>query len=54
MKNKDYTLVTSPPPGSGAITAAILGVMDLYDPAPRDLHQALTWHRYTDFKGGGG
>ncbi|XP_023345665.1 glutathione hydrolase 1 proenzyme isoform X2 [Eurytemora carolleeae] len=48
LKNKGLTLVTSPPPGSGAITAAILGIMDLFNPAPIDLHKAKTWHRFAE------
>ena len=39
-------MISSPPPGSGAILASILGVMDAYQPGPRDLHRPLMWHRY--------
>ena len=38
-------MISSPPPGSGAILASILGVMDAYQPGPRDLHRPLMWHR---------
>ena len=29
-RNLGYTVISSPPPGSGAILASILGVMDTY------------------------
>jgi len=48
LKNSGYTVVTSPPPGSGAITAAILGIMDLFSPSPPDLHRTKTWHRFAE------
>ena len=48
LHNLGYTLLSSPPPGSGAILASILGVMDAYQPTPRDKHRPLTWHRYED------
>ena len=38
-------VISSPPPGSGAILASILGVMDAYQPGSRDLHRPLIWHR---------
>ena len=45
LHNLGYTVISSPPPGSGAILASILGVMDSYRPNPRDKHRPLTWHR---------
>ena len=41
LKNLKYKIISSPPPGSGAIMASILGVMDSYEPSPLDLHQPL-------------
>merc|ERR1719400_2022917 len=48
LHNLGYTLLSSPPPGSGAILASILGVMDSYRPSPRDKHRPLTWHRFVE------
>merc|ERR1719410_2403706 len=48
LKNKGYTLISSPPPGSGVITNAIVGVMDLYNPDPMDKHNPLYWHRFVE------
>jgi len=45
LKNLGYTLISSPPPGSGAIMASIVGVMDSYNPTPLDRHRPLAWHR---------
>ena len=46
LRNLGYTVLSSPPPGSGAILTSILGVMDAYQPTARDKHRPLTWHRY--------
>jgi len=48
LKNKGYTLISSPPPGSGAILASILGVMDAYEPTPMDRHSPRAWHRFIE------
>ena len=48
LKNLGYTLISSPPPGSGAILASILGVMDSYQPSPLDIHRPLMWHRFIE------
>jgi len=48
LKNAGYTLISSPPPGSGAITNAIVGIMDLYEPTPMDRHRPLYWHRFIE------
>jgi len=47
-KNIGYTLISSPPPGSGAILASIMGVMDAYSPTPLDRHRPLAWHRFVE------
>lgn len=48
LKNKGYTLISSPPPGSGAILASIIGVMDAYEPTPMDKHNGRAWHRFIE------
>jgi len=48
LKNMGYTIVSSPPPGSGAILASILGVMDAYQPTALDRHRPLSWHRFIE------
>lgn len=48
LKNLGYTLISSPPPGSGAILASIMGVMDAYLPTPLDRHRPLAWHRFIE------
>jgi len=48
LKNSGYTLISSPPPGSGVITNSILAVMDLYNPQPMDKHRPLMWHRFVE------
>eukprot|EP00092_Neocalanus_flemingeri_P032577 GFUD01035433.1.p1 GENE.GFUD01035433.1~~GFUD01035433.1.p1 ORF type:complete len:688 (+),score=179.86 GFUD01035433.1:54-2066(+) len=48
LKNLGYTLISSPPPGSGAILASILGVMDAYSLTPLDRHRPLAWHRFVE------
>jgi len=45
LRNGGFTLISSPPPGSGVITNSILAVMDLYNPDPLDRHRPLYWHR---------
>ena len=48
LKNLGYKVISSPPPGSGAILASILGVMDSYQPNSLDLHRPLFWHRFVE------
>jgi len=48
LKNLGYTLISSPPPGSGAILSSILGVMDAYQPTPMDRHSVRAWHRFIE------
>ena len=43
-----YKVFSSPPPGSGAIMASILGIVGGYTPTPPDKNRALTWHRFTE------
>ncbi|XP_023328042.1 glutathione hydrolase 2 isoform X3 [Eurytemora carolleeae] len=48
LKNSGFTLISSPPPGSGVITNSILAIMDLYKPSPMDKHRPLLWHRFIE------
>lgn len=48
LKNSGYTLISSPPPGSGVITNSIVALMDLYEPVPMDKHRPLLWHRFVE------
>jgi len=48
LHNLGYNIISSPPPGSGAILASILGVMDAYLPSPLDIHRPLFWHRFIE------
>lgn len=41
-------LATSPPPGSGAVLAAILGITGGYNTEPSDRRKPLTWHRFIE------
>ena len=43
-----YKLYSSPPPGSGAIMASILGISGSYRPTPPDKNRPLTWHRFIE------
>jgi len=43
-----YKLYSSPPPGSGAIMASILGISGGYMPSPMDKNRPLTWHRFIE------
>jgi len=43
-----YRLYSSPPPGSGAIMASILGISGSYHPSPPDKNRPLTWHRFVE------
>merc|ERR1719481_442244 len=44
----DYILHSCPPPGSGAVLAAILGLAGGYEVTPRDRRGSLTWHRMVE------
>jgi len=43
-----YRLYSSPPPGSGAVMAAILGLVGGYRPTPPDKNRVITWHRFVE------
>ena len=43
-----YTLLSSPPPGSGAVMASILGVVAEYSPGPADRENTTAWHRFVE------
>ena len=43
-----YRLFSSPPPGSGAIMASILGISGGYRPSPPDKNRPLAWHRFIE------
>ena len=43
-----HTLYSSPPPGSGAVLAGILGIVGGYSPTPRDRRLPLAWHRLVE------
>eukprot|EP00092_Neocalanus_flemingeri_P032572 GFUD01035427.1.p1 GENE.GFUD01035427.1~~GFUD01035427.1.p1 ORF type:complete len:627 (+),score=232.88 GFUD01035427.1:244-2124(+) len=43
-----YRLYSSPPPGSGAIMASILGISGGYSPSPPDKNRPLAWHRFVE------
>ena len=43
-----YRLVTSPPPGSGSLVSAILGISAGYQPDPVDKYRPLFWHRFLE------
>ena len=45
---KGYKLYSSPPPGSGAIMASILGIAGSYNPSPPDKNRPLAWHRFIE------
>jgi len=47
LKNKGMTLYSVPPPGSGAIMAYILNILDLYNIQPAD-NIPLLYHRITE------
>lgn len=44
----EFSLYSSPPPGSGAILAGILGLVGGYRPSPRDRRNPLAWHRFVE------
>jgi len=43
-----YKVYSSPPPGSGAIMASILGISGGYNPSPPDKNRPLAWHRFIE------
>jgi len=42
------SVISSPPPASGAITASILGIVANYKPEPLDRRRPLSWHRFAE------
>ena len=44
----DFRLITSPPPGSGALVSAVLGIAAGYRPDPVDKYKPLFWHRFLE------
>ena len=45
LPNTDYTVITSPPPASGSVMLAILGIAGQYNPLPPDVNRIVSWHR---------
>ena len=45
LPNTDYTVISSPPPASGSVMAAILGIAGQYNPLPPDVNRITSWHR---------
>ena len=43
LPHTELTLLSSPPPASGSVLAAILGLAGLKQPRPADLHRAGAW-----------
>jgi len=48
IEGTPYTVLSSPPPGSGSIMSSILGMVSTFKPTPRDVHNPLLWHRFTE------
>ena len=48
LPHTDLTLLSSPPPGSGSVLEAILGIAGLYQPSPPDLTRPAAWHRFVE------
>ena len=48
LPHTDLTLLSSPPPASGSIVAAILGLAGLKKPRPADLHRPQTWQTFIE------
>jgi len=44
----NYTILSSPPPGSGVIMSTILSLAGSYRPDPLDARRPLLWHRFTE------
>jgi len=43
-----YTILSSPPPAGGAVTAAILAIAGRYNPTPPDRLRTKTWQRFVE------
>ena len=48
LPHTNLTLLTSPPPGSGSVLAAILGLSGLNKPRPADLNRPEAWQTFID------
>jgi len=48
LPNTEFTILSAPPPGSGAILAGILGLVGGYNPGPVDRRSPLAWHRFLE------
>ena len=48
LPHTDLTLLSSPPPGSGSVLSAILGMSGHYQPSPPDLTRPTAWHRFVE------
>ena len=48
LPHSDLTLLTSPPPGSGSVLAAILGLAGSKEPRPADLNRPQTWQTFIE------
>ena len=45
LPHTDYTVLTSPPPASGSVMGAILGIAGTFQPQPSDVNRVTSWHR---------
>ena len=45
LPNTDFTVISSPPPGSGSVMLATLGIAGQYNPLPPDVNRVTSWHR---------
>ena len=48
LPHTNLTLLTSPPPGSGSVLAAILGLSGLNKPRPADLNRPEAWQTFIE------
>ena len=46
LPHTDYTVISSPPPASGSVMLAILGIAGQYSPLPPDVNRITSWHRW--------
>jgi len=48
LPHTDLTVLSSPPPGSGSVLTAILGLAGSYKPTPADRNRPMAWHRFIE------
>lgn len=48
LPHTDYTVISSPPPASGSVMLAILGIAGQYSPLPPDVNRVTSWHRFIE------